>query len=30
MLTVMAHPTTAGVLATFASLGDVTIAEPER
>jgi acetyl-CoA carboxylase carboxyl transferase beta subunit len=28
MLTVMAHPTTAGVLASFASLGDVTIAEP--
>jgi len=27
MLTVMAHPTTAGVLASFASLGDVTIAE---
>jgi acetyl-CoA carboxylase carboxyl transferase beta subunit len=25
---VMAHPTTAGVLASFASLGDVTIAEP--
>ena len=25
---VMAHPTTAGVLACFASLGDVTIAEP--
>jgi acetyl-CoA carboxylase carboxyl transferase subunit beta len=28
MLTVMAHPTTAGVLASFASLGDVTVAEP--
>src|SRR3954467_5745911 len=28
MLTVLAHPTTAGVLASFASLGDVTIAEP--
>jgi acetyl-CoA carboxylase carboxyl transferase beta subunit len=28
MLTVMSHPTTAGVLASFASLGDVTIAEP--
>ena len=28
MFTVMAHPTTAGVLASFASLGDVTIAEP--
>jgi acetyl-CoA carboxylase carboxyl transferase subunit beta len=28
LLTVMAHPTTAGVLASFASLGDVTIAEP--
>ena len=28
MLTVMAHPTTAGVLASFATLGDVTIAEP--
>jgi acetyl-CoA carboxylase carboxyl transferase beta subunit len=28
MLTVMAHPTTAGVLASFASLGDATIAEP--
>jgi acetyl-CoA carboxylase carboxyl transferase subunit beta len=28
MLTVMAHPTTAGVLASFASLGDVSIAEP--
>ena len=25
---VMAHPTTAGVLASFASLGDVTVAEP--
>ena len=28
LFTVMAHPTTAGVLASFASLGDVTIAEP--
>jgi acetyl-CoA carboxylase carboxyl transferase subunit beta len=28
MLVVMAHPTTAGVLASFASLGDVTVAEP--
>jgi len=28
LLTVMTHPTTAGVLASFASLGDVTIAEP--
>jgi acetyl-CoA carboxylase carboxyl transferase subunit beta len=28
MITVMAHPTTAGVLASFASLGDVTIGEP--
>jgi acetyl-CoA carboxylase carboxyl transferase subunit beta len=28
MITVMTHPTTAGVLASFASLGDVTIAEP--
>ena len=28
MLIVMTHPTTAGVLASFASLGDVTIAEP--
>ncbi|MFN2467412.1 MAG: acetyl-CoA carboxylase carboxyltransferase subunit beta [Gaiellaceae bacterium] len=28
MVTVMAHPTTAGVLASFASLGDVTLAEP--
>jgi acetyl-CoA carboxylase carboxyl transferase beta subunit len=28
MITVMAHPTTAGVLASFASLGDITIAEP--
>jgi acetyl-CoA carboxylase carboxyl transferase subunit beta len=28
MFTVMTHPTTAGVLASFASLGDVTIAEP--
>jgi acetyl-CoA carboxylase carboxyl transferase subunit beta len=25
---VMAHPTTAGVLASFASLGDVIVAEP--
>jgi len=25
---VMTHPTTAGVLASFASLGDVTVAEP--
>jgi len=25
---VMAHPTTAGVLASFASLGDVLVAEP--
>jgi acetyl-CoA carboxylase carboxyl transferase subunit beta len=24
----MTHPTTAGVLASFASLGDVTVAEP--
>ena len=28
MISVMAHPTTAGVLASFASLGDVLIAEP--
>jgi acetyl-CoA carboxylase carboxyl transferase beta subunit len=28
MLVVMAHPTTAGVLASFASLGDVILAEP--
>jgi acetyl-CoA carboxylase carboxyl transferase beta subunit len=28
LITVMAHPTTAGVLASFASLGDVTVAEP--
>lgn len=28
LLTVMAHPTTAGVLASFASLGDVLVAEP--
>jgi acetyl-CoA carboxylase carboxyl transferase subunit beta len=28
MLSVLAHPTTGGVLASFASLGDVTIAEP--
>jgi acetyl-CoA carboxylase carboxyl transferase subunit beta len=28
MFVVMAHPTTAGVLASFASLGDATIAEP--
>src|SRR5437764_5643195 len=28
MFSVMAHPTTAGVLASFASLGDITIAEP--
>jgi acetyl-CoA carboxylase carboxyl transferase beta subunit len=28
LLTVMAHPTTAGVLASFASLGDVVVAEP--
>jgi acetyl-CoA carboxylase carboxyl transferase subunit beta len=27
-IVVMAHPTTAGVLASFASLGDVTLAEP--
>src|SRR5690348_10880511 len=28
MLSVMTHPTTAGVLASFASLGDVLVAEP--
>jgi acetyl-CoA carboxylase carboxyl transferase subunit beta len=28
MLSVMTHPTTAGVLASFASLGDVIVAEP--
>lgn len=28
MIVVMAHPTTAGVLASFASLGDVVLAEP--
>ena len=28
MITVMAHPTTAGVLASFATLGDLTVAEP--
>jgi acetyl-CoA carboxylase carboxyl transferase subunit beta len=28
LLVVMAHPTTAGVLASFASLADVTLAEP--
>jgi acetyl-CoA carboxylase carboxyl transferase beta subunit len=28
MISVMAHPTTAGVLASFASLGDVIVAEP--
>src|ERR671934_1256204 len=28
LFTVMSHPTTAGVLASFASLGDVVIAEP--
>ena len=28
MFVVMSHPTTAGVLASFASLGDVTLAEP--
>ncbi len=28
LVTVMGHPTTAGVLASFASLGDVVIAEP--
>ena len=28
LISVMAHPTTAGVLASFATLGDVTVAEP--
>jgi len=28
MFSVMAHPTTAGVLASFSSLGDVIVAEP--
>ena len=28
LITVMTHPTTAGVLASFASLGDVVVAEP--
>jgi acetyl-CoA carboxylase carboxyl transferase subunit beta len=28
LISVMAHPTTAGVLASFASLGDVIVAEP--
>jgi acetyl-CoA carboxylase carboxyl transferase subunit beta len=28
LINVFTHPTTAGVLASFASLGDVTIAEP--
>jgi acetyl-CoA carboxylase carboxyl transferase subunit beta len=28
LITVMSHPTTAGVLASFASLGDVLVAEP--
>jgi acetyl-CoA carboxylase carboxyl transferase beta subunit len=28
MISVMAHPTTAGVIASFASLGDVVVAEP--
>ena len=28
MITVMAHPTTAGVLASFASLGDIIVSEP--
>jgi acetyl-CoA carboxylase carboxyl transferase beta subunit len=28
LINVLAHPTTAGVLASFASLGDVTVAEP--
>ena len=28
LITVMAHPTTAGVLASFGSLGDVVVAEP--
>jgi acetyl-CoA carboxylase carboxyl transferase subunit beta len=29
LISVMAHPTTAGVLASFASLGDVIVAEPK-
>jgi acetyl-CoA carboxylase carboxyl transferase subunit beta len=28
LVSVMAHPTTAGVLASFATLGDVIVAEP--
>ena len=28
MISVMAHPTTGGVLASFATLGDVLVAEP--
>jgi acetyl-CoA carboxylase carboxyl transferase subunit beta len=28
MLSVMAHPTTGGVLASFATLGDILLAEP--
>jgi acetyl-CoA carboxylase carboxyl transferase subunit beta len=28
LISVMSHPTTAGVLASFASLGDVIVAEP--
>ena len=28
MITVIAHPTTGGVMASFASLGDLTVAEP--
>jgi acetyl-CoA carboxylase carboxyl transferase subunit beta len=28
LINVFTHPTTAGVLASFASLGDVTVAEP--
>jgi acetyl-CoA carboxylase carboxyl transferase subunit beta len=28
LISVMAHPTTAGVIASFASLGDVIVAEP--
>jgi acetyl-CoA carboxylase carboxyl transferase subunit beta len=28
LLSVLAHPTTGGVLASFASLGDVVLAEP--
>jgi len=28
LISVMTHPTTAGVLASFASLGDVIVAEP--